>query len=268
MPDAKFADPRLAPLYDLFDSDRRDLIAYLSIAEELHAQRVLDVGCGTGVFVLMLAKRGYQVIGVDPAAASLEVARSKPDADKVRFLHGDATTLPPLHADLATMTGNVAQVFLSDDEWLATLAGIHAALRPGGRLVFESRDPARRAWEQWRHDWSPQSIELPGGGVVESRAQVTRVEGSLVTFVDTITFPDGTIVSSSSTLRFRERAEFEESLATAGFRIDEVRDAPDRPGLEFVFIATRLPNQDAADGLDAPHSDPVSGTQKTGPTIP
>lgn len=240
MPDPKFADPRLAPLYDVFDSDRRDLDAYLAMAEEFGARRVLDVGCGTGVFALLLADRGYEVVGVDPAAASLDVARAKPSADKVRFLFGNATTLPPLQADLATMTGNVAQVFLTDDDWAATLNGIHRALRPGGRLVFETRDPGRRAWEDWIRDWSPQRVALPDGTVVESSSTVTRVEPPFVTFDARITLSDGAVLTSSSTLRFREREEIESSLAEAGFRTDEVREAPDRPGLEFVFVATRL----------------------------
>jgi SAM-dependent methyltransferase len=239
MPDAVFDDPRLAPLYDPFNADRSDLDAYLSIADEFDAQRILDVGCGTGVFALMLAERGREVTGVDPAAASLEVARSKPGADKVRFLLGDATTLLPMQVDLATMTGNVAQVFLTDEDWTATLAGIHQALRPGGRLVFEARDPARRVWEEWMRDWTPQRLELADLGVVESWAEVTRVDGSLVTFAGATTLPDGTVVPTSSTLRFRGREELEASLAAAGFRVDDVRDAPDRPGLEFVFIATR-----------------------------
>ena len=45
------------------------------------------------------------------------------------------------------MTANVAQVVLADDQWWATLAALEGALRPGGRLVFETRDPAARAWE-------------------------------------------------------------------------------------------------------------------------
>jgi SAM-dependent methyltransferase len=237
VPDAIFDDPRLAPLYDLLDPDRSDLDAYLLMAEEFDAQRVLDVGSGTGVFALMLAERGHDVVGVDPAAASVDVARSKPGAHKVRFLVGDATTLPPLHVDLATMTGNVAQVFLTDAEWTATLAGIHKALRPGGRLVFESRDPARRVWEEWSRDWTPQRVEIAGVGVVESSAEISRVEGSLVTFDGAVTLPDGTVIPTSSTLRFREREELEASLTAAGFTVEEVRDAPDRPGLEFVFVA-------------------------------
>jgi hypothetical protein len=41
-------------------------------------------------------------------------------------------------------------------------------------------------------------------------------------------------------LRFRSREEVKSSLAAHGYRVVEVRDAPDRPGREFVFIAERL----------------------------
>lgn len=51
------------------------------------------------------------------------------------FLVGDATALPPLQVDLATMTGTVAQVFLTDDDWMAAPSGSHGVLRPGGLRV-------------------------------------------------------------------------------------------------------------------------------------
>ncbi len=47
------------------------------------------------------------------------------------------------------------------------------------------------------------------------------------------------MLTSDSTLRFRSRDEIERSLADAGFDVTEVRDAPDRPGREHVFIAER-----------------------------
>jgi hypothetical protein len=43
------------------------------------------------------------------------------------------------------MTGNVAQVFVTEREWASTLRATYAALRPGGRLLFETRDPAAKA---------------------------------------------------------------------------------------------------------------------------
>ena len=50
---------------------------------------------------------------------------------------------------------------------------------------------------------------------------------------------DGAVIVSDSTLRFRSREEVESSLATHGYRVLDVREAPDRPGREFVFIAER-----------------------------
>lgn len=70
MADAAFAHPRLATLYDPLDPDRSDLDAYLRMAREFGARRVLDIGCGTGVFALLLADEGIDVVGVDPAGAS------------------------------------------------------------------------------------------------------------------------------------------------------------------------------------------------------
>ncbi|MEV7432597.1 class I SAM-dependent methyltransferase [Streptomyces griseoviridis] len=238
--DACFAEPRLAAIYDALDPDRTDLDAYLGMAREFGARRVLDIGCGTGVFALLLAGRGVEVVGVDPARASVDVARGKPGGERVRWCDGDATTLPPLRVDLATMTANVAQGIVDPAAWHGTLRAAHAALRPGGRLVFETRDPAGRAWERWNRADSETVTEVPGVGAVRSWVELTEVRGPLVTFRWTYEFAsDGAVLTSDSTLRFRERDEVEGELAATGFVLDEVRDAPDRPGREFVFVARR-----------------------------
>lgn len=240
MGDAIFEEPRLAEIYDPLDPDRSDLDVYAAMAEEFGARSVLDIGCGTGSFASRLAARGLEVIAVDPAAASLAVARRKPGAGGVRWLHADATALPPLQVDLVTMTGNVAQVFLTEEEWAATLGAVREALRPGGRLVFESRDPAKKAWLEWNRDQTYRRAVLPGAGPVETWTDLTGVEGSLVCFRMTFVFgSDGAVLTSGSALRFRSRSELAGSLAAAGLVVEEVRDAPDRPGREFVFIARR-----------------------------
>ncbi|GAA3723430.1 class I SAM-dependent methyltransferase [Streptomyces tremellae] len=240
MADEIFTHPRLAALYDPFDPDRGDLVPYLDLARQSGARRVLDIGCGTGVFALLLAERGIDVVGVDPSRASLDVARAKPGAVRVRWLCGDATALPPLAVDLATMTANVAQAIAAPDAWEGTLSGARAALRPGGHLVFETRVPARRAWEEWNREASLREVDVPGLGRVRGWVELTEVAGPLVSFRWTYEFAsDGRTLTSDSTLRFREREEVEADLATHDFTLQEVRDAPDRPGREYVFLARR-----------------------------
>lgn len=71
-------------------------------------------------------------------------------------------------------------MFLTQQEWLATLGGVHAALRPGGYLMFESVDPAGRPWLKWNRETTYTRRESPGEGVFESWTEVTAVEGDLV----------------------------------------------------------------------------------------
>jgi SAM-dependent methyltransferase len=234
-PDATFADPRQAVLYDVFNNDRSDLEAYLMIAAEVGAHRVIDVGCGTGSLAIRLAERGFSVIGVDPAGASLDVARTKPSAELVTWVHGDATSLVGLEAaaDLAVMTGNVAQVFVSDEDWYATLRAIQTCLRPGGWFVFETRRSEVRDWETW--NLAPSAVVMPDGRMAVVSCTVTEVALPFVTFEGSTATAEQ-IMRSTSTLRFRVRNELERDLSRHGFNVLDVRDAPDRPGKEMVFL--------------------------------
>jgi SAM-dependent methyltransferase len=232
-----FDDPRIAGVYDSFDSDRSDLDAYVAIVSELGALRVLDLGCGTGALAILLAASGLDVVALDPASAMLDAARAKPGAERVRWICGDATSPSSrVCVDVVTCTGNAVQAIVDDTDWHRTLDAVRSFLLPDGFFVFETREPSKRAWESWTREHSYAVVDG-----IASWDEVTHIEWPFVTFDSTTVFPGGTRVVATSTLRFRDRAEVEADLRSAGFLVSSVRDAPDRPGRELVFVARVMP---------------------------
>ena len=151
---AEFDDPRLVAVYDSVNAyapgTQPDFC--LQLAAELGARAIVDLGCGTGLVTCALARAGYELTGVDPQRN----ARDRPHAaggERVRWINGYAADLPPagtVNADLAIMTGHVAQFFVTDESWRSALTALHRSVRPGGRLAFESRNPGAREWSSGR----------------------------------------------------------------------------------------------------------------------
>lgn len=240
--DGEFREPRLAAVYDALDPNRTDLQQYQQILlEEFGTSNVLDIGCGTGVFALQLAARGVTVHGVDPAEASLQVARGKPGAGAVTWHAGAAECLPPMQVDAATMTANVAQVFLTDENFDRVLSAAFSRLRPGGALVFEARRLEDRGWERWTPEQTRRAVDVPGVGTVETWAELRSIEGELTTHAVPVIFhSDGARYDSVSTLRFRSREAIEAALERTGFTVQNVRDTEYAPGRAWMFIAVKL----------------------------
>lgn len=246
---AGYADPRLAQLYDLQNPWAADTEFYLRLANRLEAEKILDIGCGTGLLTCALAERGNRVVGLDPAAAMLDVARNRPGGEKVLWVEGDASrlgeTAEAAGADLAIMTGHVSQHITDEGEWTATLAAIHDALRPGGRVAFESLNPLLRPWTSWTPQATRGTIEHPVAGRVETWGQDLEVEGDLVRFDEHHLFENtGEDLVAAGELRFRTREGLTRSLADAGFSVEEVLgDWDGRPAdessREMIFVASR-----------------------------
>lgn len=220
--DQHYTDPRLVAIYDIENATRDDQDFYIRLAADLGTRTIVDLGCGTGALARKLAIDGRVVIGVDPAPAMLAYARRQPGAERVRWVEGDASVLGRPDADLIVMTGNVAQVFLDDAEWAATLRAIHAALRPGGHLAFESRNPEARAWEVWNKEATHERIDSPNGPM-ECWLELKRVGDGTVSFEGHNVFnATGELMVVGSTLRFRSYDELTDSLVKSGFVIERV----------------------------------------------
>jgi len=214
------------------------------VVNETPESRVLDLGCGTGRLALGMAAVGHAVTGVDPARASLAAARAKPGADRVTWIEGTSPILPSSAFDIAVMTSHVAQFFVDDTEWQRALADLRRSLVPGGRLVFDTRDPRAREWEQWNPIDSRFRVTLPDTREVEAWTEVTAVQDGRVSFTMHYRFSDREQLQSTATLRFRTDDEVRISLDGEGFSIEQMYGGWNRLPVgsgdgEFLVVAVR-----------------------------
>ncbi len=100
--------------------------------------RVLDAGCGTGRVGIELARRGYEVVGVDLEGSMLATARrTEPD---LVWLERDLSALEPGDPalggsfDVVLMAGNVVPLLAEGTEEVA-ITRLAGTLRPGAHLV-------------------------------------------------------------------------------------------------------------------------------------
>jgi SAM-dependent methyltransferase len=244
MRQAEFHDPELVLVYDAAFGWSRDDDFFLAVVGEQPGARVLDLGCGTGRLALGMAAAGHAVTGVDPARASLDAARAKPGADRVTWIEGTSAVLPSAAFDAAVMTSHVAQFVGTDSQWRQTLADLHRALVRGGRLAFDTRDPAARGWERWNPAESRREVRLPDGREVTATTEVDSVRGGVVGYTISYAFTDGQRLSSTAELWFRTEAELRSSLRAAGFAVEQIyggwnREPAGAGDGEFLVLARR-----------------------------
>lgn len=208
-----YGTAELAVGYDDDCAGRQDLDFYLALARRLGPRTIADIGSGTGLLANTLVQNGFDVTAVEPQLTMLRLAGRQPHAEQILWLHGTAETLAPGCVDLTLMTGHVAQYFLDDEAWLAVLLHIRRALRPGGHLAFEVRNPAAENWRHWATS-EPRSISR---GTVESTVQRA---GDLVTHVDGYVVDERRWVTSE-TLRFPSWESVTHGLGAAHFEIVE-----------------------------------------------
>jgi trans-aconitate methyltransferase len=93
-------------------------------------ERILDLGCGDGALTAKIAAAGAEVIGVDSSPSMVEAARARQlDA---RLLNAESL---PFEAEFDAVFSNAALHWVREQG--AMLAGVHRALKPGGRFVAE-----------------------------------------------------------------------------------------------------------------------------------
>lgn len=141
-----------SPLYELIYADRNqgeaerlaDLIR--QVIPPARWPHVLDLGCGRGRHSLSLARRGYDVTGVDLSETSIRTARTRATeqgVEGVRFLVGDMREPFPETVDAVVNLFTSFAYFETDLENEQVLRNIHGMLRPGGRVLIDFLNASR-----------------------------------------------------------------------------------------------------------------------------
>jgi ubiquinone/menaquinone biosynthesis C-methylase UbiE len=217
--DPLYDDDALVQFYDLENGWGADFEFCARLAAE--AKSVLDLGCGTGELAAALSEK-CEVVGVDPAAAMLDVARRRPGGGGVQWIAADARDLRlGRRFDLVLLTGHAFQVFLTPEDQAAALAAIARHLSPRGRFVFDSRNPAAEAWRNWTPEHSQRQLTHPKWGAVEAWNDATHDAATGIVTYETHydVVATGRHLAATSKIRFTPKEELEPLIAGAGLHV-------------------------------------------------
>lgn len=134
---------RIAPYYDSLMShiDYPGWVDYLvKLFRTFHREpkAIIDVACGTGNVSLLLARRGYRVIGVDRSSSMLDVLSKKTAGLGVETVCADMRRFElPTPADVAISLFDSVNYLLTEDELEQCFTSVHRNLAPHGLFIFD-----------------------------------------------------------------------------------------------------------------------------------
>lgn len=122
--------------YDSWLNYIEDIFSHYHLSPKL----VLDLGCGTGSMTNLMAKKGYEMLGVDLSEDMLAVARNKAKemAVDVTYLNQDMTELDLYGTiDAVVSVGDALNYVVEEEDLLAAFKKVHLFLEPQGLFVFD-----------------------------------------------------------------------------------------------------------------------------------
>lgn len=219
----------LADLYDhQYDVYRDDLHFYGSVTEKTNGT-VLEIGAGTGRVTAFLARRGVQVIGLEPSARMIERGqqRAKQDQVDLHFVQGNAQsfTLDQRFPLIIAPFNSLMHLYTAQEQ-LAALKNIHTHLAPNGQLIFDLYVPRFGSTETMRHEG--ETFYQPDGSRTDvflvQRHDALKQRMTTEYYADT-TGPTGALTRQHYTLtqRYYTRYEMEWLLRCAGFSTPTIK---------------------------------------------
>ncbi len=120
-----------------FFNDKIDWPAVKTLIGNVKGKKVLDVGCGSGIYSRVLQKEGAIVSGIDISRALLKIARK--ECPNIEFRLADASKIPYKNSTFDIAYGSLMMHYIKD--WHKPLKEICRVLKPGGKFIFSINNP-------------------------------------------------------------------------------------------------------------------------------
>jgi SAM-dependent methyltransferase len=150
---------------------------YGDFARVIDGGRTLDVGCGTGALIKVIAgmTRTAEIVGVDPGQSFIDFARAQFDDPRVTFQVGDAMQLPFPSASFDQTLSLLVMMFIPAPEKAAN--EMRRVTRPGGTVSACTWD--RDGLELGSIFWEEAYRLDPGADARAQRPKHSNREGQL-----------------------------------------------------------------------------------------
>jgi SAM-dependent methyltransferase len=194
---------------------------------------ILDLGCGTGRHAILLARRGFDVTGVDQSepmlARARERAASQEEGRGIEFVRGDVRDIDLGRGyDAALMMFNVLGYMWNNDDLLAALRRTRRHLHENGLFAFDiwygpavMADPPRSAIREWSTGTGV--VIRYSSGCLRAREQLCDIKIRLLRIEGGKVAADGEEVHK---VRYFFPLELDIALRATGFRLLTIRQFP------------------------------------------
>ncbi|MBS3149665.1 class I SAM-dependent methyltransferase [Candidatus Woesearchaeota archaeon] len=132
--------------------------ATFSLLGNIKGKKVLDAGCGSGVYSRLLAEKGAQVYGIELSSEMVDLAKKHCAGMDIDFKQGSINKLPYANNTFDTIIASLVIHYLKNPE--TALKEFHRVLKKGGILIFSTTHPVLESFTKIRNNKGKNEIIL------------------------------------------------------------------------------------------------------------